>query len=43
MTKTFIPKIQILPEAQQKIWTQLKPTIELGMTLYSGTAIALLL
>ncbi|MBI2605478.1 MAG: nucleotidyl transferase AbiEii/AbiGii toxin family protein [Deltaproteobacteria bacterium] len=33
--------MEILPKAQQKLWPQLKPSIDLGLVLYGGTAIAL--
>lgn len=39
---TFLdPCWAILPEAQQKLWAQLKPAAELGFVLYGGTAVAL--
>jgi hypothetical protein len=41
MTSTFTPCLAILPKEQQLIWPNLRPTTELGFTLYGGTAIAL--
>lgn len=41
MIKNFQPKMNILPEAQKKLWAELKPSTELGFVLYGGTAIAL--
>lgn len=39
--KTFVPRLEILPPAQQGLWTRLAPTRDLGLVLYGGTAIAL--
>lgn len=41
MPDSFLPRLDILPEPQQKIWPQLASTKEFGMVLYGGTAIAL--
>ena len=38
---TFKPRLDILPEAQRDLWTRLLPTLEMGFTLYGGTAVAL--
>jgi hypothetical protein len=37
----FKPCMDILPAAQQLLWTELKPASRLGFVLYGGTAIAL--
>ena len=39
--QTFSPRKDVLPLAQQQLWPQLRPTIDLGLVLYGGTAIAL--
>ena len=39
--ETFTPKYDILPPAQQKLWSLLAPTRDLHFTLYGGTAVAL--
>ena len=41
MIKTFTPKMEILPPAQQRLWPELSPSGDLGFVLYGGTAIAL--
>ena len=41
MISRFIPRMDILPPAQKKLWTALQPTAKLGFVLYGGTAIAL--
>ncbi len=41
MTRTFKPRLDILPPAQQRIWPELRGAAGLGFTLYGGTAIAL--
>ena len=41
MSSTFSPHFEILPAAQQRLWPELKPTLDLGFVLYGGTAIAL--
>lgn len=41
MTARFDPYMAILPEAQQRLWPELRPAKELGFVLYGGTAIAL--
>lgn len=38
---TFDPHLEILPAAQQQLWSELKPAADLGFILYGGTAIAL--
>ena len=37
----FDPHWEVLPPAQQKLWPQLVPSVELGLVLYGGTAAAL--
>ena len=39
--KTFVPRLEILPEEQKTIWPELSPCKDLGFVLYGGTAIAL--
>jgi hypothetical protein len=41
MSDYFKPRMDILPAAQQRLWPELHPSIELGLVLYGGTAIAL--
>jgi Nucleotidyl transferase AbiEii toxin, Type IV TA system len=41
MPQRLEPKLNILPAAQQEIWTSLAPASHLGYVLYGGTAIAL--
>ncbi len=41
MTQHFKPRMDILPVAQQRFWPELHPSIQLGLVLYGGTAIAL--
>jgi len=41
MMRTFIPKLDVLPPEQKRIWPQLSNAPRLGLTLYGGTAIAL--
>jgi hypothetical protein len=41
MTGFFKPRMDILPAAQRHLWPELHPSIELGLVLYGGTAIAL--
>jgi hypothetical protein len=38
---TFEPHFEVLPPAQQELWPQLAPSVELGLVLYGGTAAAL--
>ena len=37
----FKPKLNILPQEQAALWPSLRPTRDMGFTLYGGTAIAL--
>jgi len=37
----FIPRMEILPPAQRRLWPELSRAPELGFVLYGGTAIAL--
>ncbi|MFY3175302.1 nucleotidyl transferase AbiEii/AbiGii toxin family protein [Achromobacter xylosoxidans] len=39
--KTFNPRMDVLPAAQQALWQSFAPAATLGYTLYGGTAIAL--
>ncbi len=39
--QSFKPHWRRLPEAQQRLWPELRPTCHLGLVLYGGTAIAL--
>ena len=41
MSHYLKPCMDILPIAQQRLWPELRPSINLGMVLYGGTAIAL--
>jgi hypothetical protein len=41
MTSLLHPHFDILPASQKKLWPQLKPGVDLELTLYGGTAIAL--
>ena len=41
MSAIFKPRLSILPEGQQRLWSQLGPVTRLGFVLYGGTAIAL--
>src|SRR5580692_1671241 len=40
MSKAFVPRLDILPDAQQRLWPELAQTPD-NFTLYGGTAIAL--
>lgn len=41
MTGVFTPRTDILPPAQQRLWSELRAAASLGFALYGGTAIAL--
>lgn len=41
MSATFTPNFAKLPAAQQRLWPELRPSVELGFVLYGGTAISL--
>jgi Nucleotidyl transferase AbiEii toxin, Type IV TA system len=41
MPESFDPRLDILPSAQQEIWSQLAPASDLSFVLYGGTAVAL--
>ena len=41
MSDAFQARLEILPEAQRRLWPELRPTVPLGLILYGGTAIAL--
>jgi hypothetical protein len=41
MNRTFKPRMDVLPLAQQQLWHALRPAAGLGFVLYGGTAIAL--
>lgn len=40
MTKPFVPKLEILPDAQRRLWSELAD-VPSTFTLYGGTALAL--
>lgn len=37
----LVPRMDILPPAQMRLWPELQPAANLGFVLYGGTAIAL--
>ena len=41
MIQIFTPHLEILPPAQQLLWTAFRPAPQMGFVLYGGTAIAL--
>jgi hypothetical protein len=41
MIRTFKPRLDVLPLAQQRLWPELRNAADLGFVLYGGTAIAL--
>jgi len=41
MTGIFKPRLEILPQAQRRLWPELNNAPDLGFSLYGGTAIAL--
>ncbi len=41
MIRVFRPLLESLPAAQRRLWSQLQPSLKLGLVLYGGTAIAL--
>lgn len=41
MTARLVPRMEILPPAQQHLWPALRGMVEHGFVLYGGTAIAL--
>jgi len=41
MKNPFAPHMEILPAAQKGLWPLLRPTVQAGMVLYGGTAVAL--
>ena len=41
MSGSFAPRLEVLPERQQRIWRSLRPVAALGFVLYGGTAVAL--
>lgn len=41
MTRVFSPHLEILPAAQKRLWPELRPSVQLGLVLYGGTAVAL--
>ena len=43
MAATLSPNFARLPPAQRQIWPELRPSAELGLVLYGGTAISLYL
>lgn len=38
---SFTPRLEILPPNQRALWPDLRPTRDMGLVLYGGTAIAL--
>ena len=38
---TLTPQLSVLPPAQQALWPDLAPALEMGFVLYGGTAVAL--
>ena len=41
MIARFAPRLDLLPDPQERLWPELRPTSDLGLVLYGGTAIAL--
>lgn len=41
MIRAFKAHMEVLPMAQQRLWSMLRPAVSLGLVLYGGTAIAL--
>ena len=41
MSGVLIPRLDVLPTAQRRLWPELRPAAELGFALYGGTAVAL--
>ena len=41
MSDAFQARLELLPEAQRRLWPELRPTVQIGFVLYGGTAIAL--
>jgi hypothetical protein len=41
MSRSFGPRLDILPAAQKRLWPDFRPLAGLGFVLYGGTAIAL--
>jgi hypothetical protein len=41
MIAIVTPRLDALPDAQQRLWPELRPARDLGFVLYGGTAIAL--
>lgn len=41
MSRTFVPRMDVLPAVQQRLWPALSRAPKLGFVLYGGTAIAL--
>lgn len=41
MTRTFEPRLDVLPPEQRRLWPELRPLSRLGFVLYGGTAVAL--
>lgn len=37
----FAPRLDVLPDAQRRLWPSLRPLARLGFVLYGGTAISL--
>lgn len=41
MIARFAPRLDLLPDPQERLWPELRPTSDLGLVLYGDTAIAL--
>ena len=41
MSRTFTPRMDVLPAAQKRLWPALRGAAQIGFVLYGGTAIAL--
>lgn len=41
MKRVFKPSMEVLPPAQQRLWSELNKVVNLGFVLYGGTAGAL--
>jgi len=41
MTRFFKAHMEVLPPAQQGLWSKLRPATSIGLVLYGGTAVAL--
>lgn len=39
----FEPHLEVLPQAQREVWLLLAPTAKMGLVLYGGTAVDIVL